>query len=247
MIAYFTLAWVCPGKRFACRYAQPLSSSAQGTSPSAKDLPQLTAPIRLLLGPAVVCLLLVGCGPLSAPGLPPGSRTGGPFEGQYGFFNCVAFSPDGKTLATGSVQQHEVFLWEVATGRVRACLRGPYLDAEGWAAFTPDGKSLVTLCDKEVRLLDLATGKAKALRRKPTLQANSAALSRDGRFLAFGHLGGTELQDVAAGKELATLRRKKDRNIRGVAFSPDGKTLAAGARTCRKRQANLSATFSYGT
>ena len=71
---------------------------------------------------------------------------------------AVAFSPDGKTLATGSKDQ-TVKLWDVATGKETATLRG-HESTVAAVAFSPDGKTLATAGghDKTVRLWDAAAG-----------------------------------------------------------------------------------------
>jgi WD40 repeat protein len=57
---------------------------------------------------------------------------------------CVAFSPDGKTLAlAGGAGPGEIRLWEVATGKARATLRG-HAQAVCSVAFSPDGQTLAS-------------------------------------------------------------------------------------------------------
>src|SRR5712692_5818100 len=73
---------------------------------------------------------------------------------------CVAFSPDGKTVATQG-DGNEIRLWDVATGKERASLEfGGPLAGAGALAFSPDGKLLASgSCQAKVKLWDPATGK----------------------------------------------------------------------------------------
>jgi WD40 repeat protein len=152
----------------------------------------------------------------------------------------VVFSPDGKTLASGGVCRGEMKLFDVTSGQVRATLKtpgtfGPY-NPHGVvaAAFTPDGKTLVSVAiPDEIRLWDVATGEQSKMQKteqKIGRWANAiAAFSPDAKIIATSRYGdtGITLWEAATGKAQSTLKGQKG-EVRSLTFSPDGKTLASG-------------------
>ncbi len=142
--------------------------------------------------------------------------------------SSVAFTPDGKTLASGS-SDNTIKLWEVATGRELRTFSG-HLRFVTSVVFTDDGKTLASASwDKTVKLWDVATGRELRTLTGHSSYIDSLAFTADGRKLASGSDDKTiKLWDVATGRELRTLIGHSSL-ITSVAFSGDGKTLASGS------------------
>jgi WD40 repeat protein len=145
---------------------------------------------------------------------------------------CLAFSPDGKTLASGGADG-VVKLWDLVTGKERSPLRG----LEGWAcslAFSTDGKTLAAVArkgpdggDGSVQFWDLPSGKPRGSLIRAHRRLRSVAFSPDGATLALSAADGTiVLWDMAQGKERLSLRGPKV-GVKAAIFSPDGRTLAS--------------------
>ncbi|MER7705362.1 trypsin-like peptidase domain-containing protein [Kitasatospora sp. NPDC097605] len=142
--------------------------------------------------------------------------------------DAVAFSPDGKTLATSGDDQ-TVHLWEVATGRTTATLTG-HGDTVWAVAFSPDGKTLATASfDGTARLWDIGTRTTRTTFKGHTGSVYSVAFSPDGKTLATGSAdNAARLWDIATGTTRATLNDHTG-PVQAVVFSPDGRTLATGS------------------
>ncbi|HEU0173509.1 MAG TPA: protein kinase [Blastocatellia bacterium] len=149
-------------------------------------------------------------------------------KGHGDYVTSVAFSPDGKKLATGS-WDGAAKLWDVGAGRELATLKGhrTYVFS---VAFSPDGKRLATgSWDHTAKLWDAVTGRELATLKGHGDGVWSVAFSPDGKRLATGSRDRTvKLWDAMTGRELATLKGHRD-YVYSVTFSPDGKRLATGS------------------
>lgn len=143
----------------------------------------------------------------------------------------LAFSPDGSRLA--STEKEIVKMWDVASGRELATLKGHSVDVfleVKSVAFSPDGSRLASGSgDKTVKIWDVASGKELATFMGHSGGVECVAFSPDGNSLASGSIDRTIiLWDVATERRLAILRGHSER-VRSVAFSPDGSRLASGS------------------
>ena len=82
--------------------------------------------------------------------------------------NGVAFSPDGKTLATADGSTYSAYLWDVTTGHRIGVFTDANSKGVGDVAYTPDGKTLITADGNgSIYLWDIATGRTSATLTNP--------------------------------------------------------------------------------
>jgi WD40 repeat protein len=143
--------------------------------------------------------------------------------GEMGALLCVAFSSDGRYLATASFYK-TVEVWDVKKLKWITTLKG-HTDTVLAVAFSHDGRYLASASgDHTVKIWDAARLKEITTLKGHTGHVWSVAFSHDGRYLACGSRN-IYVWDVAKLKEIATLEGRTG-YIWSVAFSPDGRYLA---------------------
>ena len=172
-------------------------------------------------------------------------RTIQSFKGTEGEILSVAFSPDGKRLASGD-GKNRAKIWDVASGALLFDLGG-HSESVYSVAFSADGTQLLTAgFDKSIRVWDVATGKAvRSLTGPPVWQYikklsghgpdrdedifRSIAVSPDGKWAvsgSWGHVRNVKLWDIANAKLLREVEGQPQ-SVIGVGFSADGTRLFA--------------------
>ncbi|MDJ0547443.1 MAG: serine/threonine-protein kinase [Microcystis sp. M53601_WE4] len=158
---------------------------------------------------------------------PPVSPVDKTLTGHSGQVYSLAYSPDGRYLASGSSDK-TIKIWETATGTELRTLTGHSMTV--WSvAYSPDGRYLASgSLDKTIKIWEVATGKVRTLTGH-YMTFWSVAYSPDGRYLASGSSDKTiKIWETATGKELRTLAGHS-KGVWSVVYSPDGRYLASGS------------------
>jgi WD40 repeat protein/DNA-binding SARP family transcriptional activator len=150
---------------------------------------------------------------------------------------AIAFSPDGKRIATAS-NDGTAKVWDVSTELDTGANSGQELltfsghtDQVRDVTFSPDGKLIATAsADGTAKVWDATSGQVVLNLTGHASEVWGVAFSPDGTRLATGGTdGAAKVWDATFGRELLTLAGHTDR-IRQVAFSPDGRRLATASR-----------------
>jgi WD40 repeat protein/DNA-binding SARP family transcriptional activator len=170
-------------------------------------------------------------------GRPDGRRHSSQIEGAGRAIWAAAFSPDGRTLATGDGQGN-VIVWDVSEGRAIETFEG-HNDAITGVAFGPDGRTLYTTsADSTARIWDVA-GYRRLARPFRTNTVNDTsgssprafALSPDGHTLAAARRDGrVDLIDAETLRRTGGFEAFADRSALAIQYSPDGRRLAVAGQ-----------------
>lgn len=156
--------------------------------------------------------------------LPYAART---IRGHEVEINSVAYSPDGKRLASGSADKTARIVKADGSGPP-IVFRG-HTDAVTGIAFSPDGKKLVTgSADMTARVWN-ADGSGLPIVLKSPATVLSVAVSPDGSRIVAGLSDNTVRIFGITGTGVPVVLKSHQAPVTSVAFSPDGQTILSSS------------------
>jgi hypothetical protein len=161
-------------------------------------------------------------------GIPPGLGLRQTLRGHREPILTLAWSPDGKRLASGS-EDRTIRLWNAAGGPAHRTLER-HADWVSRVAWSPDGRMLASgSSDGTIQLWDAQMGEVLRVLAGHTGWITGLAWSPDGQTLASGSSDGTIQLWDSRGWELRRTLQGHTGLVLSLAWSPDGQMLASGS------------------
>ena len=151
------------------------------------------------------------------------------FENQLGIVLSLAYSPDGRHIASSSINPENTFvISDAATGKIVKVVRGHQSQVHR-LRYSPDGRLIVASdTDGTVKLWDAGTRSRSSLDRRPPRAGDSAWRSPPTAFISrlAARTAPSVVWETATGKLASDLVGHTGSAL-GVAFSRDGKLIAS--------------------